>query len=545
MQNAVDAACLAASQEIVAKIRESGQDAASGQGHAISIAETDARRVAAEVALANGVYVDPDRDVYFGKRFWHDDSEEWRIQWGVGPYNVVKVEARRDDADTERPDGRFPLAFGWAVGTPDTELFAQATSFIEARDLVLVLDFSASMNDDSSMGAFGKLGQANVENSLDAMWNALVAERPVWPGTNVAKFPSAGFGNLNSYYGTRITSTNTTTVLSTLQLDRVDSSGQPLYPFPQAGRNSSGYENNRPSASQSVSLWRGYIDYVKGLSGTYQKRYGYRSLMNYLQERRYSASQSEDLWRTPHYPFHAVKEGSTLLCDFLYDLDFGDQLGLVSYGAYAVQEMVLNDGQVNVDLTSDPITENYDQIDLIQRRKQAGHYSGNTGMGDGVLKAHELFFGSIGDANDPGHVRFGARPTMILMTDGQSNQSPSNWSLPSGFRWSDWTDYNGDGSADYSTGDRHKQYAFWEATRAVEQGVTVHTMSVGIDADRDLMKAIAFAGEGIWIDVPGGHSVHDMEQEMLQAFSQIAARVPPPKLIYDDTPMSDLTAGDP
>ena len=53
------------------------------------------------------------------------------------------------------------------------------------------------------------------------------------------------------------------------------------------------------------------------------------------------------------------------------------------------------------------------------------------------------------------------------------------------------------------------------------------------------MKAIAFAGHGVWIDVPGGSTVHEMEREMLEAFSKIAAKVPPPKLIYDDTPMSE------
>ena len=31
----------------------------------------------------------------------------------------------------------------------------------------------------------------------------------------------------------------------------------------------------------------------------------------------------------------------------------------------------------------------------------------------------------------------GARPTMLLMTDGQTNQKPSGWSLPAGFSWAD------------------------------------------------------------------------------------------------------------
>ncbi|HRX82562.1 MAG TPA: hypothetical protein P5307_26025, partial [Pirellulaceae bacterium] len=82
--------------------------------------------------------------------------------------------------------------------------------------------------------------------------------------------------------------------------------------------------------------------------------------------------------------------------------------------------------------------------------------------------------------------------------------------------------------------DKKKQYAFWEATEAIRSGVTVHTMSVGVDADRDLMEAIAFAGNGVWMNVPGGTTVTQMEEELIDAFRQIAAKVPPAKLIYSE-----------
>ena len=135
-----------------------------------------------------------------------------------------------------------------------------------------------------------------------------------------------------------------------------------------------------------------------------------------------------------------------------------------------------------------------------------------------------------------GHVRYGARPTMIIMTDGQTNQGPSNFSLPSGWSWADWTDYDDDGVADYSTSNSKKKYAFWEATEAIKQGITLHTMAVGAGADRDLMEAIAFAGEGIFISIPGGASVSDMEEQLEEAFSQIAAKVPAAKLVYELDP---------
>ncbi len=535
MQNAVDAASLAAAQEITAAVYAAGQGQGSANIDGNSIAVAEARIMAAQVAEANGVYIDPDTDVQFGKRNFDDATGTWPIEWGGTPFNVVQVVARRTESDSSAPDGQLPLSFGWAVGRSQVPIQTSATAFVEARDLIVVLDFSASMNDDSSLRS--GLGETQAENSLDAMWDALVAADPQWPGTSDSKFPSTGFGDVDSYAGTYVSSSDTSTIRNTLGLNENNSDGSRKYPFPQSGRNSNGTPKNKLSNSSSDSRWNGYISFVKNKGGTYKKKYGYRTLMDYMQESRYSSSKSEDLWRTPHYPFHAVKEGASLFLDFLTDLDFGDEVGLVSYGKWAVKEMTHSDGEINIDITADPITSDYATIDTIQRRHQAGDYSGWTGMGDGILNARELLVGDPNDPSDEGHSRYGARPTMIIMTDGQTNQGPSGWSLPGGFNWADWTDYDGDGNADYSTSNWKKQYSFWEATQAIELGITLHTMAVGQNADRDLMEAIAFAGGGIFISVPGGATVADMESQLLDAFRDIASKVPPAKLVYE------LTAG--
>jgi len=397
---------------------------------------------------------------------------------------------------------------------------------------VLVLDVSASMNDDSSFNS--SLSTSQVITLLDGMWDSLVAADPKWPGTATSKFPSTGFGTVNSYYGTYVSSTDTATVRNTLGLN-TNVSGNRKYPFPQSGRNSDGTPKNKPSNSTSDSLWNGYIGWVKNHSNsTYKKRYGYRTLMDYLQQNREDPSESEDLWRTPHYPFHAVKNGATLFLNFLEELDFGDEVGYVAYGQWAVQQKTHHDGEVDIDIAANPITPDYDTIDTMQRRHQAGEYNGWTAMGDGILKARELLVGVASNPNDHGYTRYGARPTMIVMTDGQTNQKPSGWSMPSGFNWSDWTDYDGDGTANYSTTDANKKYAFWEATEAIKRGITIHTLAVGNDADQNLMKAIAFAGGGVFISVPGGSSVAEMESQLIAAFSQIGAKVPPAQLVYEE-----------
>ena len=70
MQNAVDAASLAASQEIEAAVYDAGQGQGSATIDANSIAVEAARDMAEQVAEANGVYIDPQDDVQFGKRIY-------------------------------------------------------------------------------------------------------------------------------------------------------------------------------------------------------------------------------------------------------------------------------------------------------------------------------------------------------------------------------------------------------------------------------------------------------------------------------------------
>ena len=529
MQNAVDAASLAASQEITAAVYAAGQGQGSANIYANSIAVASARTMAAEVASANGVFVDPGQDVKFGKRVFNPSNGTWPVQWGASPFNVVGVTARRNGSDATAQDGEFPLAFGWAIGKDSVPLETSATAFVEARDLVLVLDFSASMNDDSSL--VSSLSSSEVNAALDGMWNSLVAADPKWPNTTISKFPSTGFGSINSYAGVTVASTDTATIRNTLQLN-TNVGVNRKFLFPQAGRNADGSLKAKPSNSQSDALWNGYINYVKGLSST-KRRYGYRTLMDYFQEQAFERTATEDLWRTPHYPVQALKDGTSLFCTFLEDLAFGDELGLVVYGQWAVQQKTFDDGYVSLNIATDPITSNYSNIDTIQQHLQAGEYEGWTAMGDGILKGRELLVGVASNVNDHGFSRYGARPTLIVMTDGQTNQKPANWSLPGTFQWAEWTDYNGDGSADYTTSDVNKRYAFWEATEATKRGITIHTIAVGAGADRDLMKAIAFAGKGVYVDVPGGSTVAAMQQQMLDAFSQIAAKVPPAQLVYD------------
>ena len=393
----------------------------------------------------------------FGKRVYNPSTGEWPVQWDSAPYNVVKVTARRTGSDTTAPDGEFPLAFGWAIGKDSVPLQTSATAFMEARDLVLVLDFSASMNDDSSLNSTLPIEPGRSRCSTAC---GIRSWRPTrnGPARRNRNFPAP----------VSAASTRTTvrtfrarpqhTILSTLGLN-TNVNGHRKYPFPQAGRNSDGSPKSKPSNSTSDTLWNGYIDWVKNHSDTtYKKRYGYRTLMDYLEQKREDPSLvGRSVAHAPlPVPRRQERHFAVPQLPERLGLRRRSRLRGVRPMGRAAEDVLRRRGGYR-HLQSNPITSDYATIDAMQRRHQAGEYNGWTAMGDGILKARELLVGVASDSNDHGYARYGARPTMLVMTDGQTNQKPSNWSLPANFKWKDWTDYDGDGVANYTTSGRQQE----------------------------------------------------------------------------------------
>ncbi|MEZ6126374.1 MAG: VWA domain-containing protein [Planctomycetaceae bacterium] len=604
MQSTADAAALAAAQEIVVGIRNAGEQGVTDLAAVQSMAATAARSMAEEIVGLNGFYIDPATDVQLGTRLLASDGVSYVETWDTPPYNMVRVTVRKTNPDLTKPDGKLPLIFAPVVGERAHSLSADATAFIESRDIVATLDYSGSMTFDSLLQSdtVNRLGKTAVEDGLDDIWQALVdSDVRFSDDVGTPKFPSTGFGLINSAAGTYVSSTNTSTVLETLGLytpgenywdnwnyssssggyyskssggyqyrkynsgtlkrrwgssgswstvaDTVapgyfESTPEEYVPFPQEGKNNNGTLKGKPSASESNSLWTGYISYVKGNSLNsqgYSKKYGYRTLMQYLINSRKANDQSEDLWRAPIYPFHGMKQGVTKLASFLENLGYGDHLGLVTYATTARIETGLNEdgADVTVDLNGVHLTDNVMAIDVIQRHKQAGHYDSSTGIGYGLEKARELL-------DNQG--RYGAQRAILLMTDGQSNQYPSGWSsssLPTGWNWNDITDFNGDGTADliidsnYTSGGnsdgnwRAALHSFVRAKEAFDAGYTIHTISMGDGADTTLMDAIARMSGGEYVHIPSGASNAELESRLEGAFAVLAGQVPPARLIIE------------
>lgn len=615
LQAAVDAAALAAAGEIVAVVDAAGE-AGTGEVDINSLAVESARAMAVQVAAANGAYVDGQRDVRFGKSRFNEETSTWEVEWGVEPYNVVQVAARRDDsnpepASGEDPDGRaLALPFGAAIGHGSHVMSVSSTAFVESRDIVVVMDFSRSMTYDSCLNV-SRLSDSDVIANEWAIYQALGSPNL---GPIITPASQADFDGQIWYQETQTNSSANITLTVKFMFDRVeaianramnkfvfyyyDSNGAsqtktlytsgPTVSFYSKDYNSAGrrvyrvaaydsagnsrsvadydYKDNGDAAALNEKLdyfglssipwpypqgsWEGFLkycryEYNRGKSsaeygsrmyGSGRRfRYTAAAFINYLLDEQCYHSYVPQLADTPVYPFHSVKNGTTLFLDFLENLDFGDAVGVVAYAQHAkVMDQVpfystdwrYSKGNcppgvcsVSADVSGEPISKDYNAVDLIQRHTQAGHFSWSTAMGDGILMGRQLL---------DDHARYGSRKTLLVMTDGNANVCPSSFSAPADFDWSKVTKADG---TPYTTSDSSKTFAIYKAFEAVQSGCTIHTMSVGADADHELMEVIAVLGKGIHMKILGGQTVAELESELLDSFNRIAAKVPPPRLI--------------
>jgi Flp pilus assembly protein TadG len=225
MQGTADAAALAAAQEIAVGIKQAGVDGITDLAGIQAAAATAAKIMAKSIVDANGLYIDPATDVELGNRLLAEDGISYVETWGSIPYNMVKVTIRKDNADATKPDARLPLFFpGFQGKTPQKRsqnLETTATAFIESRDIVTVLDYSGSMAFDSlyRSSTVSRMGANAISDNLDDMWDALSdSEVEFSNAAGTLKFPAAGFGQINSNYGTYNSGSNTDTVFDALQL---------------------------------------------------------------------------------------------------------------------------------------------------------------------------------------------------------------------------------------------------------------------------------------------------------------------------------------
>lgn len=125
LQNAADSAALAATQELMRSF---------GPGSTVSgsTAATSAQDGAVELISRfrsgdlNSTSAAADRDVRLGNRTWNSATSQWVETWGVPPFNLVEVTARR----TEEANSALPMAFSQVMGISHQNVSAKSVASI-------------------------------------------------------------------------------------------------------------------------------------------------------------------------------------------------------------------------------------------------------------------------------------------------------------------------------------------------------------------------------------------------------------------------------
>ncbi len=130
LQAGADASDLAAAAELPFGL---------GVGATRTQAETEAAAKAVAVNYSalhrsgdlSSAYVDPDRDVEFGKATYDTGTGTWTLNWGGTPVNMVRVNLLRNQAGSSNGDVQLPLIFG--------SLFQKTTANVRAWATAAVL----------------------------------------------------------------------------------------------------------------------------------------------------------------------------------------------------------------------------------------------------------------------------------------------------------------------------------------------------------------------------------------------------------------------
>jgi len=262
-----------------------------------------------------------------------------------------------------------PVFFSRIFGFGGFDAKAEAVATFRPRDIVLVLDCSGSMNDDSEFRQIAKLGR-----------DAIVAnQRQIY-----TELGSPVFGAMQ-WEPVYISSSSTRSVLRRLGLDRVP------YPYPKGS-------------------WNGYVNYVKNdrtvSRAGYRKKYGYLTLVQYWLAEQDAYDATPDLWKTSEQPITAVKNAVSIFLDYINEVKSDDQVGLSIY-TYS------NSGA----LLATPLTRELALVEQLSRQHQAGHYMPYTNIGAGLRTARQEL---------EQNARLNALKMVVLLTDGLANRPAGN-----------------------------------------------------------------------------------------------------------------------
>ncbi|MEX1224468.1 MAG: VWA domain-containing protein [Pirellulales bacterium] len=429
-----------------------------------------------------------------------------------------------------------PFFFGRLFGKDMFTVYSEAVGSFQPRDIMLVLDLSGSMNDDSEFNAYNTLGKEAVDANLEEMWDDLGSpqygdmtfepeylrvkgDEPTkgsepqiyvtykddkvfvesskdlsnvvlrYSNGATQKFDSLNVGKNHTFAGTGYNSGRTIYRVWVKSGNNASGDGPgygekfDFHPnvFNSVARAALGL-NGVPYPYQSGS-WNSYINWIEGNNQNsqagYRYKFGYKNLMVYWLEQKPAADQTADLWKVSAQPITAVKNAVDLFVDYVQEVDTDDRMGLAVYNSFS------GDGTLEASMSSD-----MNLVRTISRQRQASHYHNYTNVGAGMAVARN----ELQNNN-----RQGAARLMVLMTDGNANWHPGGYSTWQG-----------------------RQYVLDQAALCKAAKIPVMTISLGAGADTSLMQDVADITDGVHFVVPGGQPIADVQEDLRAVFKQIA-----------------------
>lgn len=519
LDRAVDSAALAGAGSLV-----EGIDAANDQ-----VVEYLVRN---PVGPRNGTMAEDEMATAISQ-FLKDHEDDYDIRMGhwnlqTGQLDLTNELPSAIEVTMKYPN--LPLFFGRVLGKKSFDVAARAVAMYQPRDIMVVLDLSASMNDDSELKSFDTIGREEVLENLSQIHEELgsptYGELEFEPQFATAigvpptddKLPQITV----EYRGNEVYITSSKDV-SNVVLELSDGSFQRDESFSdgdtevtmtasntirqvwvKSGTNAQLFENSNGYGEvfdftknetfidalglTSVQYpysgsWSQYVDYVRTSSinagAGYKFKFGHANLINFWLEKKPAYSETPDLWKVSAQPVTAVKDAVDVFMDYMRTVDTNDRLGVSFYNSSD------GEGELGSQLTSD-----LDHVAQLASERQAGHYHRYTNIAAGLKVARE-------ELNARG--RLGAFKMVVLMTDGQAN----------------WRDGYYDASA-------ARADVIQEAYSAADKKYPVVTISLGAGADMALMDEVAEITNSRHFNIPGGQTVEEYRTELFEAFREIA-----------------------
>jgi hypothetical protein len=530
LQRQVDAAALAGAGDLIEGIDEAE---ATAKEYIVRNPVGSDQGVIEEGALANAI-------IEFETE--HGDNLETKVgNWNPVTRTFEETTVMPSTLKVSMTYPHLPFFFARVLGHEDFSLHAESTAMFQPRDIMVVLDFSASMNDDSTFAAIGKLPQATVEQSLLNCWADLgvsygnLPATPTWAtAQGVAENIPSQIPHVSVQYRYSSVFVTSTQNLTQVKVEFSNGNQQTWAPgtttgtFTGSGSNANkqvrkvwvkSWSNHVPfgadgeyfnftSGGINTTLknalglnlvtypypghgsWDAWIDHVESSStenadAGYRYKFGGMNLVEWWMTNYPENYKTPDHWKCRAEPLYALKDATDVFMDFIQAVDTNDRVGLVIYNG--------SNGEATLEHS---FTDDFDAIVNTVNHRQSGHYHQYTNIGAGM---------TLGRQTLDTDARVNSYKMMVLMTDGLAN----------------WH------SGQYDLAGAAQQIADETAICAQEsRKYKVMTISLGVDADTDTMQAVADGTGGEHFNVPGGADYVTMHQQLYDAFDAIAKARP-------------------